>query len=255
MSVRVRSGDCVVFDAGKGFGSRRGAPFYNVRVRIAGIEMLGRTQRLPEYGLLEGVSIIQEADGWFASVKEIRKVRTEEFAPVTAVGIDVGDTTLCAAVSDTGETYLGPDGKRDKVFDEQIAGRQAMGKDVGRLQARARRDAKQRCYEVVRDLGCYELIFVERLPKWIGQGRRAKSNMRMLVSLLKERYGDRVREVPAQYTSQECSQCGVRDKDSWAYENGRFGKCRACGHTEHRDLNAARNILNRGLESLVSRAA
>jgi putative transposase len=41
-------------------------------------------------------------------------------------------------------------------------------------------------------------------------------------------------EVPAAYTSQECSRCGSIHKP-----NGKHYKCETCGHNDHRDANAA----------------
>lgn len=54
-------------------------------------------------------------------------------------------------------------------------------------------------------------------------------------------FGSELRLVPAPYTSQMCSACGVIDGDNRA-GCGRLFACTACGHTEHADLNAARNI-------------
>ena len=47
--------------------------------------------------------------------------------------------------------------------------------------------------------------------------------------------------VPAAYTSQTCSACGVVDADSRRTQAS--FKCVACGYAQNADLNAARNIL------------
>src|SRR5690606_17054361 len=49
-------------------------------------------------------------------------------------------------------------------------------------------------------------------------------------------------EVPAHYSSQTCSLCGVVDAASRKRE--RFC-CTACGHTDHADLNAAKVLKQR----------
>ncbi|MFH5801605.1 RNA-guided endonuclease InsQ/TnpB family protein [Haladaptatus sp. CMAA 1911] len=60
-------------------------------------------------------------------------------------------------------------------------------------------------------------------------------------------YGTHVVRVDARGTTKECNQCGVEtSKPLWVREHS----CPACGHTEDRDLNAAKNILDRGLNSL-----
>jgi putative transposase len=60
---------------------------------------------------------------------------------------------------------------------------------------------------------------------------------------LAERGGTLIEVDPA-YTSQTCSCCGIVDAAS-RVSRDRF-VCRACGHDEHADVNAAKNILRRG---------
>ena len=55
------------------------------------------------------------------------------------------------------------------------------------------------------------------------------------------RLGSELRLVRPAFTSQTCSGCGVRDPES-RQGCGRLFACIACGHVEHADLNAARNI-------------
>jgi putative transposase len=55
------------------------------------------------------------------------------------------------------------------------------------------------------------------------------------------RFGSELRLVRPAFTSQTCSGCGVRDPESRP-GCGRLFACMACGHVEHADLNAARNI-------------
>ena len=54
-------------------------------------------------------------------------------------------------------------------------------------------------------------------------------------------FGSELRAVPAPFTSQACSACGVVDKASRP-GCGREFACTACGHQDHADRNAARNI-------------
>ena len=58
--------------------------------------------------------------------------------------------------------------------------------------------------------------------------------------------------VPAQYSSQTCSQCGHVAAES-RLEQSKFC-CVACGFTDHADHNAARVVLARGLKQLASPA-
>jgi putative transposase len=57
--------------------------------------------------------------------------------------------------------------------------------------------------------------------------------------------GTTVVTVPAQYTSQRCSVCGQLDPKS--RESQAVFRCTSCSHTQHADVNAARNILAAGL--------
>lgn len=52
-------------------------------------------------------------------------------------------------------------------------------------------------------------------------------------------------KVPPAYTSQTCSECGHVEKHN---RKGKSFKCKACGYENDADVNAARNILSRGVE-------
>jgi transposase len=60
-------------------------------------------------------------------------------------------------------------------------------------------------------------------------------------------YGSALLRVPPMGTSLQCSGCGHTDVASRVSRD--VFRCTACGHTEHADLNAAKNIRNRGLLS------
>lgn len=69
-----------------------------------------------------------------------------------------------------------------------------------------------------------------------------------LLSFLKYKaalHGVIIAEVNPAYTSQNCSRCGQRNTP-----NGKKYVCEHCGHTDHRDANAAFNIAKRGIEFL-----
>jgi putative transposase len=223
--------------------------YYNCRVSINGLKIRGRLPgKSVEGRVLEGVSLIQEADGWWASIKQEVPIRVPAPAvPDSVIGIDVGLDNL-VAFSD-GTRVPNP---RGKACAERIAGRQAEKKPVGRLHLMAARQLKHLIYnQVVKPLSSVETIKVEKLNARIGQmGSSKTSAMRLVVDILRQRYGTRVREVQPHFTSQDCSQCGLRSKESWSYEHGRYGKCPQCGYTADRDVNAARNVAARPMISL-----
>lgn len=250
MPLQTRSGAC--FELGD-FGTRRGRPFYDCQVRFNGLKIKGRLPgRTPSGRVLEGVSITRRADGWWASIKQEVAVRVPSPAvPGSVIGIDVG-LDLVAAFSDGTRVP----NERARQFAERIAGRQALGLDTGRLHQQAAKNAKHVLYnKVVKPLAAVEVIKIEKLAATIGHmGSSKMSSMRLVRELLTQRYGDRVREVDCRYTSQDCSQCGHRSKETWSYEHGRRGYCPSCRYTEDRDVNAARNIAARPPISLVAGA-
>lgn len=265
MPIQVRSGDCFKVGA---FGDRRGKPFYDCQIMINGLKIPGRLPgKWPEGRILEGVSLTKEADGWWASVKQEVPIRIPPPAvPGTVIGIDTGldnlvamsevrivsnkEATIFSDMGDTLEGYSDPirvANTRNKIFSERIAGRQAEKKPVGRLQLQASRHIRHLIFnKIVKPLATVETIKVEKLNARIGQmGSSMTSAMRTAVRLLQERYGTRVREVEPHYTSQDCSQCGKRSKESWSYEHGRYGECPFCEYRADRDVNAARNVAAR----------
>ena len=252
MPLQARSGDDC-FEVGN-FGARgKNESFYDCQVSLGPIKKIrGRLPgKSPVGRVLEGVSIKKQADGWWASIKQVVPKRVlAEAAPGSVIGIDVGLRTMAALSTPDGSTASLAPNDRNLAFEERIAGRQAQKKGVGRLQQRAARHILHTIYnQIVKPLERAEVIGIEELPANIGQrGSVRKSAMRKIAALVTERYGARVRAVPPQYTSQDCSQCGLRSKESWSYERGPIGKCPACGYQIDRDLNAARNIAKRAMD-------
>jgi len=97
----------------------------------------------------------------------------------------------------------------------------------------------------------YDVIVVERLNvKGLARGVLAKdvhdASWAKFISMLRykaECAGARLIEVDPYDTSQKCSNCGIRVPKKLG---DRLHECGRCGLTLDRDLNAARNILNRG---------
>lgn len=263
MPVRTRTGEC--FGIGN-FGSRgKNETFYNCQIKIAGLKIRGRLPgKTPVGRVIEGVSLTQEPDGWFAAVREVVPVRVEPVAiPGTVIGLDVGLDNIVAMSNGEKIPYNARLLGRIRALQERVSETETRGGDATdvkeqlyRRQTQYARWAKDTLYSVMlNSLAHVETIVVEKLHARIGQmsGSRKPSQMRMVVSMLKSRLGDhRVREVAPHYTSQDCSRCGIRSKESWSYTHGRFGKCPSCGHIEDRDINAARNIARKYAEPLAA---
>jgi putative transposase len=61
-----------------------------------------------------------------------------------------------------------------------------------------------------------------------------------LVKRLEDKAPGRVERVDPAFTSQTCHACGHRAADN--RESQAVFRCRACGHADHADVNAAKNI-------------
>ena len=182
-----------------------------------------------------------------------------------AVGVDVGITTF-AATSDA-ELILGPRANRVAAQAVKCAQRKVARRNRGSnrrrkavlLLARAReREAMVRrdhAHKTARSLiERYDTICVEDLNVGgLAKGMLARDcndqGWAGFIRLLHEKAEEAARQivqVDARNTSQDCSACGRRVPKALGV---RVHAC-ACGYTADRDVNAARNILARGLAQL-----
>lgn len=109
----------------------------------------------------------------------------------------------------------------------------------------------------------FEKLVLKNMTKRAkGKGRKAKSglNRSLLNSSLgtiktfttykAKRLGKLVVEVPAHYSSQECSHCGYTHQDNRLTQSEFI--CQRCGHNEHADYNASKIISKRGVDLVLS---
>jgi putative transposase len=75
----------------------------------------------------------------------------------------------------------------------------------------------------------------------------AWSTFRQWLEYFGFKYGKVTIAVPAHNTSQNCSNCGEKVKKSLST---RTHICPYCGYVEDRDINAAKNILKKGLSTV-----
>ena len=100
----------------------------------------------------------------------------------------------------------------------------------------------------------YNQLVCDRVQAWQQKNRRlsksisdaAWSLFRHCLSYKAEEAGIGFKAVDPEYTSQDCSSCGHREKKALS---DRVHQCKKCGYTADRDLNAAINILTLGLQS------
>lgn len=100
---------------------------------------------------------------------------------------------------------------------------------------------------VIEDLPSTNMMKNHRLAKSIANA--AWYEFRNMLEYKCAWYGKQLIIVPPHYTSQECSHCQHRGGQKTL--DIREWTCGNCGATHHRDVNAAQNILKKGLETLT----
>lgn len=250
-----------------------------------------RTSKRGIRGTPKTLVVKRQGHRWYAHVACV--VAQPEPLPPTGrtVGIDVGVTHL-VATSD-GELVDNHRLLRrnlDRLADAQrlVAGRKRgshrrrkAARRVGDFHRRITRQRRDAGHQLSRDLvNRYDVIVHERLsitnmlrrPKpvatddggFAANGAAAKAGLNREISsaawgqLLRllaykaEEAGRTVIAVNPRHTSQTCYPCGHLDPNNRA---GTAFACTACGHADHADINAARNILRAGLALRPERAA
>jgi len=243
--------------------------------KLQGVGWVKFRQSRPIEGHVEAVTITREANGWHI----VFQSRVEIADPVpldNAVGIDRGITATLAL--STGNLYASPaaltqlDRKARKAAKalarkrKGSARREKAKRKLGKIKAKAARVrahwAHERTTEIADTFGtvAIEALAVRNMMRSArgtadqpGWNVRAKAGLnrsiaergwhqieRFLDYKLAERGGKLVKVNPA-FTSQTCACCGTVDKAS-RESQARF-VCRSCGHEDHADVNAARNIL------------
>lgn len=169
------------------------------------------------------------------------------------IGIDVGMHKL---ITTSYGAKLGTDFNRinDKILRK---------KKNSKSYKRAIKEKKNYINQSVNQLpwGNLEVICYENLKNLKSGKRKRNKNLRqkqqywsyrqVIESVKMKAQANRVRLVyvnPA-YTSQKCSACGNIAESSRNLEEY---KCVACGHTQDADVNAAQNILHKGLDWIAS---
>ncbi|MGL6343175.1 MAG: RNA-guided endonuclease InsQ/TnpB family protein [Waterburya sp.] len=217
--------------------------------------------------------IIKRADGYYVQfVLKLDPRDTIKPFPVTqkCIGIDVGLKEFYA----DSDGYLEPipqfyrkaekqlnraNRKKSKKYrkgGEQSKNYHQARNRYARKHLRVSRQRIEYCkraaYCVIQsnDLVAYENLNVKGMIK---NRKLAKSitdagwsTFRQWLEYFGYKYGKATIAVPAHYTSQICSNCGAKVKKSLST---RTHVCE-CGYTEDRDINAAINILQRGLNTL-----
>jgi putative transposase len=231
----------------------------------------------PIQGDIGNVTVTREANGWHIvfSCEFDHETPTNENP---AVGIDRGIVNNVAL--STGEMYSMPDGsalvERHKAW-QRVASRR---KSRSKRQAKARRHAARIAAKAARKRLHWQHVTTTRISRRFGTavledlrirnmsasakgtveepGKNVAQKSGLNRSILAAAWfrfetlltyklafcGGTVVKIDPRYTSVTCPECGSRDKGN--RENQAKFLCLSCGHTDHADVNAARNILAAG---------
>lgn len=252
------------------------------RVRLPKLGWIHVRSHQRTVGTPRCVSITRDVDQWFVSIACVQEV-PDSIHPNkdSAIGLDLGITNVIA--DSDGNLVSNPRhfNRSKKLLTRRQ--RQLARKKKGSsrrekariLLAKAHRKIRRQRQDFLHNLSCrysnsHGLIVVEKLRvanmtrsakgtvESPGARVRAKSGLnrsildvgwyefrRQLRYKLEWRGGELI-EVDPRFTSQRCYACDRLDSKS---RNGEQFTCASCGHTDHADTNAAKNILAFGLST------
>jgi len=227
---------------------------------------------IPPVDEIDKVILKKETTGeWYVSLVTTvedtpDKPPLSQIEPQNCVGVDLGITSYIHTSENLSVDMLELSNEYDRYAREQ---RKLDRKEHGsanwekqrRKVAQAKRTIKRKVCDYQHKLTTwlvteYDVVAVEDLDvkPMLETSQNAKnkqdaawSRFLELLEYKADLHGTHVEKVKPEGTTKECAVCGVETaKPIWVREHS----CPACGHTEDRDLNAAKNILNRGLKQL-----
>ncbi|NMG06729.1 RNA-guided endonuclease TnpB family protein [Brasilonema sp. UFV-L1] len=222
------------------------------------------------------VRLVRRADGYYAQFAIDVDIRIESQPTKEMVGIDLGLKYFIA--DDKGNVEPSPqfyrksekqlnrahrkkskkyDPKKKKAHEPQSVNYHKARERYARKHLRVSRQRKEYCkrvaYSVIQsnDLVAYEDLNVKGLARNRHLAKSISdagwSTFRAWLEYFGHKYGKVTIAVPPHNTSQNCSNCGKKVKKSLST---RTHACPHCGFVEDRDVNAAINILQKGLSTV-----
>jgi len=246
--------------------------FVRLRLEKIGWFTIRADRDVPPADEIDEVILKQETTGeWFVSLVTTvedtpEKLALSEIDPEDCVGVDLGITSYIHTTENLSVDTLDLSDEYDRYGREQRKlDRKEHGSANWEKQRRKVAQAKRAIKRKVRDyqhklttwlVTEYDVVAVEDLDvKPMLEGSQNAKNKQdaawsrflELLEYKADLHGTHVEKVKPRGTTKECAVCGVETaKPIWVREHS----CPACGHTDDRDLNAAKNILYRGLKQL-----
>lgn len=219
------------------------------------------------FGVIKTASIKKEVDGWYVCLNS--ELNIKKYEPNSnVVGLDLGITDL--VVDSFGNKIENP--KTLKVWRDKLikAQRELSKKQKGsnnrykvkqklrKIHLKIARIRKDNLHNVTKKIiNENQVIICEDLNVQNMQknhklaGSISDASWSNLVSMLEYKskwYGREFIKVSPKYTSKDCSNCGNRNEELELKD--RVWTCSKCDCKHDRDINAAINIRNRGIEKL-----
>jgi IS605 OrfB family transposase len=206
------------------------------------------------------LELYRRGDDWYVSftaVYDEAEPATEE----TVIGVDLGLNNIVTVVQPDTDKKMMVSGKEVGYIRRKFHSLRQELQESGAQRARNRLGKKEsdwtrdRNHKLAKDIVEFAdrfenpVIHLEDLQTIREQRRSRKQNrelhswafgeLRQYITYKAQEKGIDVKQVDPSYTSQRCYQCGeieetVRDRNSF--------RCDSCGHSDHADMNAARNI-------------
>ncbi len=246
--------------------------FVRLRLEKIGWFKLRAERAVPAAEDIDEVILKKEPTGeWFVSLVTTiedtpEKPPLREIEPQDCVGIDLGITSYIHTSENLSVDTLELSDEYDRYAREQ---RKLARKKHGSANwenqrqnvAKAKREIKRKVLDYQHKLTTwlvteYDVVAVEDLDvkPMLETSQNAKnkqdaawSRFLDLLEYKADLHGTYVVLVEPEGTTKQCAVCDVETaKPIWVREHS----CPVCGHTEARDLNAAKNILNRGLRQI-----
>ena len=254
---------------------RRNGSYFTVEVKGVGkLRFKDKRSVLSAGGEVRVVRLVQVPLGTGYEIQLIMRmpeaVSLKDVRP--PIGIDLGVKANCTLSNGTQYAPIRLNDNKRKRAQRRLSKakrgslsrrkkKAALAKESRRIAIRRSNAAHRITTDIVKNHGANLVLEDLKLKNMTARGgsRKCGLNRAMLAQCLAEittqltykaeSAGGQLVKVPPHYTTQACSACIRRPKESIGL-NVRTYACGYCGHTENRDVNAAKNIRAKGHDLL-----
>ncbi len=257
----------------------QGVKLDNRRIYLPKIGWVGFFKSREIDGQVKNATVSYHAGHWYVSIQVEQELPAPVHPSTTDAGLDLG--VACFAALSNGITYDPLNAYRK--YEKKLARLQkALARKV-KFSANWKKQ-NQKIQRLHHKNACCRSDFLHKTSTAISEnqamvfvedlnvrnmsrsaagtldepGRNVRAKTGLNKSILDQGWGEFVRQldyklqwkggwlvkVPARHTSQECSECGHTCLENRPSRD--WFRCVACGHAEHADINAAKNIRARG---------